>query len=682
MPSDPYKYFRIEADELLEELGRGVLELERGAVGAEVMRRMLRAAHTFKGASRVVKQNEIAEFAHAIEDVLTPHRDGDVPVSPERIQQLLGLLDSMRSAVSGLRVAVEQQADPTKQAPPLVEERFQTVRIETTDMDKLLTGVSRASTQLAALRAELVHLDEAEVMGRELASRLEAGESGRGTGASSVHAATTAENLYRALRRHHRSLEVSLSQVEREVAEMGETANALRLLPAAALFGPLERAVRDAAESERKRVGLHCFGGETRLEAHVLSAVQDALLHVVRNAVAHGIERESDRSKMGKPPEGRVELRVARDGNSIVLACTDDGRGVDVEAVRQAAVRRGVLSPTEAATRSAEELTRLILKGGISTNATPTGVSGRGIGLDVVRNAVERLHGEASVRTEPLRGTTVEMRVPFSLTGLSTVLARSGDVTCCIPMESVRDVLRLNDAGVARRAEGATMLHEGTAIPFLSLAAALDQPRGEEAQTRSVIVVEWKGKKAGIGVDRLLGLSDILLKPLPTWISAGRVIAGASLHTSGEVWLVLKPEALIAKASEAKGESPRPRAARPPVLVVDDSLTTRMLEQSILESAGYEVDVATSGEEGLMKARSRQYGVMIVDVEMPGIDGFEVLARVGQDAALREIPVLLVTSRNSAEDQRRGRELGAKAYIVKNEFDQQRLLRILQGLIG
>lgn len=680
MPTDPYKYFRIEARELLEELGRGVLELERGPVSLELIGRMLRAAHTFKGASRVVKQNEIANSAHAIEDALTPHRTSEGPVPPERIQTLFSLLDAMKGAVSLLAPPLEARDGPATDTS--VEERFRTVRVETSEMDKLLIGVTQASVQLAAMRSELQLLEQAESLSRELVVRLEAHAVGADAREMVGRLLSIAEGLQTTLNRHHRGFNAALDQVDREIREVGDTANALRLLPAVTIFTPLERAVRDAAQTLRKAVEFRTFGGETRLEAHVLSAVQDALLHVVRNAVAHGIEHEKDRVSIGKPPVGRVELRVARTGNRIVLTCTDDGRGIDVEAVRRAAAARRLVPAADLAALSPDQLAQLILKGGISTSSAPTEVSGRGIGLDVVRNTVARLQGELNVYTQPGRGTTFEMRVPFSLSSISALLAEASGITCCFPVDAVRAAVRIGHDQIVHTAEGASIMYQDVVIPFLPLAAALGQPLGSMERNWSVVILEVGGLMAAIGVDRMLGTSNIFLKPLPAWVAARPAISGASLDPSGDSWLVLDPAVLINGASAASWEVAATGSRRPPVLVVDDSLTTRMLEQSILESAGYEVDLATSGEEALQKARARRYGVMIVDVEMPGIDGFEVLSRAGHDPVLRDIPIILVTSRSAAEDLRRGKELGARAYIVKNEFDQKRLLSILRGLIG
>jgi two-component system chemotaxis sensor kinase CheA len=422
-----------------------------------------------------------------------------------------------------------------------------------------------------------------------------------------------------------------------------------------------------------------------RLGAHVLGVIQNALVQVVRNAVAHGIESESERTAAGKPREGKVRLEVVRRGNRVSFACRDDGRGIDIEAVRRAVRRKGALS-AETDKLGPEELTRLLLKGGISTSGTVTEVSGRGVGLDVVREAASRLGGEVSVRTETGRGTTLEISVPVSLASLDALLVEAGTQTAVIPLDAVRQTLRLSSADVVHTVDGESIVLEGKVIPFAplarSLGAAAEAPAAPAPRRAwSAVVIDCGGSLAAVGVDRLIGTDNVVLRPLPRLCPAAAVVAGASLDAAGNPQLVLDPEALITdtlRASPATHTAPR---ERPPILVIDDSLTTRMLEQSILESAGYEVDLAISGEEALQKARQRRYALFLVDVEMPEMDGFEFIQRVRADATLMEVPAILVTSRAAPEDRQRGKEVGAHAYIVKSDFDQTGLLAQIRKLV-
>lgn len=684
MSADPYRYFRIEARELLEGLNQGVLEIEKGRSDRELVGRLLRQAHTLKGASRVVKQAAIGELAHAVEGALGPYRDAPGAIPRERIDAILKLLDAIAGRIATLDPAGDVPRAPSTR--PSGDDFAEAVRVDLGEVDALLEGLIETSAQVRGLESDLAGLEKALQAASLLPgaiARSRNGSDGAGHGRDAGSAAM-AESLAGSLSAVYRSLDTRVEQVSREMLQAREKADRLRLLQAGAIFASLERSIRDAAQSLGKRVDFHSSGGETRLDAHILGAIRNALLHVVRNSVAHGIEPEKERVAAGKSPAGRVEISVERRGNRIAFACRDDGRGVDVEAVRRAALRKGVIPAAGAETMGAQEVIRLILQGGITTAESVDDVSGRGIGLDVVRETASRLKGEVIVRTESGRGTAIEIIVPVTLSSLPAILVEAGGITAAIPLDAVPTTRRVAKGEVARTPDGESMLHDGRGIPFMVLSRLVGGVTGprEDSGPRSVVVVRSGADWAAVAVDRIVGTSNVVVRHLPSWVAADPVVAGAALDMEGAPQVVLDPECLVRAARTGGGRAEEGPAMRPPVLVVDDSLTTRMLEQSILESSGYEVEMAVSGEEALSKARRRKYGLFIVDVEMPGMDGFEFISQARADAALRNVPAILVTSRAADEDRRRGEQVGACAYIVKNEFDQGRLLEIIRGLIG
>ncbi len=675
MTKDPYRYFRIEAREILEGLGTGVLDLEKAPSDKDVVGRLLRLAHTLKGASRVVKVTAIAEQAHAIESILTPFREAQTPVTQDELDRLLQLVDGIGARLASIDPAAEPEKVVAKERAP--EEASETVRVEIEEVDGLLESVTEATVLVNALQRQCASLESAQRLAHAIVERLGARRS------SELGAA--AEELKGSLERIQRSLASGFEQVSSELTQVRDAANRLRLLPARSVFPSLERAARDAAHSMGKRIEFDASGGEIRLDAHVLAALRDALIHVVRNAVAHGIESEAERAAGKKPIAGRVSLSVERRGHRIAFICRDDGRGVDVEAVKRAAARRGVPSSDAADPRDPEDVFRLLLRGGLTTAATLTEVSGRGVGLDVVRETAARLKGEVTLRSERGRGATIDICVPVSLSSLPSLVMHAAGIAASVPLEAVRRTLRLADADIARSADNDSIVYEGNVIPFLPLAKALRRPMSADRGRRhwSAVVVQSGASLAAVGVDRLSGTASVVVRPLPAHGQVDVVVAGAALDEEGHPQLVLDPEGLVAAANRGRGaREERASPPRLPVLVVDDSLTTRMLEQSILESAGYEVELATSAEEALGKANGKHYGLFIVDVEMPGMDGFEFVARTRADAVLRETPAILVTSRGSPEDRQRGRDAGARGYIVKGEFDQGQLLRTIRELIG
>jgi two-component system chemotaxis sensor kinase CheA len=610
MAEDPYRYFRVEARELLEAISRGVLELEKGPARPEQVAGILRQAHTLKGAARVVRVTRIADQAHAMEEALQPYREAGGEIPGAVVSSVLGLLDSVRAGLGTLEPAPAAAGDET----------FETVRVEVREVDRLLEA-----------------LGEVQQLAHERAERL-----GRG------------------------------------VVRLRSAAERLRLVPAGAIFGALERAVRDAAQAVGRRVEFRASGGEHRLDAQVLGPLRDALIHVVRNSVAHGIEPESERRIAGKPPAGRVELRVEKRGSRAAFVCEDDGRGIDVEAVRREAQRKGWV---DASGWDEAAAVRVLLRGGLSTSGEATSVAGRGIGLSVVRDVAARLQGALEIASRRGRGTTLDLCVPISMASTLSLVVVAGGVPASVPLASVQRTLRVRPEEMAESADRVTIACDGESVPFARLSELMGREAAHEGRV-SVLVVASDGRRAAIGVDGVVGVRDVVVRTVPEWVGADPLVAGVSVDERGRPRAALDPRALVRAAVEARPRPVAPSAPKPAILVVDDSLTTRMLEQSILESAGYAVDLACSGEEALAMARRRRYALWIVDVEMPGMDGFELLGRLRADPDLARVPSLIVTSRDTPEDRRRGEDAGARGYVVKSRFDQGELLALIRQWVG
>lgn len=683
MTPDRYKYFRVEAQELLEQLGRGVLDLEKGVPSGGAIGRLLRLAHTLKGAARVVRQPEIAEHAHRLEDVFGAIRDLEGSAPRAQIDLVLGLLDRIDARVAALASPESGAEAPSADRPAAPIQPF---RPDAADMEALIDAVAEAQAHLGVLGATL---DQA-VRIRNL-TELTAGQLARfrarqaGAGAEPVgieKALSTIDELKGHIGSLERSLAAGVDQMDRQLRQAGDAAARLRLVPASAVFLFLERAARDVGQALGRQVTFE-GRGDVRVDSGMLAAIQGALLQLVRNAVAHGIEPSADeRRAAGKPPVGRVTVTVSRRGPLVSFACADDGRGIDFEAVRRVLRRKGV-SASGPRSDDPEMLLRLLLEGGISTSDTVTDVAGRGIGLDVVREAAERLGGRATMRSEPGAGTFVELLVPLSVASLPALLVDAGDLAAAVPLEAVRRTLRVAPEEIVTTPQGDSVMYDGNSIPFASLTRSL-RPDGREARNdrpSSVFVVEAAAGAAAFGVDTVLGTANVVVRPLPPLAPAVPSVVGASTDAGGRPRLVLDPAGLVAAARRLGAPPSHPRTERRSILVVDDSLTTRMLEQSILESAGYDVTLASSGEEGLEKARAGTYALYLVDVEMPGIDGFTFIERVRSDPSLRTVPSILVTSRASAEDRQRGRDAGAADYIVKSDFDQGLLLERIRTLV-
>jgi two-component system, chemotaxis family, sensor kinase CheA len=696
MAQDPYRYFRPEARNLLDQFAQGLLEIEKNGSGTGAVQRLLRLAHTLKGAARVVRQSAIAERAHAIEDALAPFRDSADGIARESIDAILAHLDGIGGEIvtlvptneipsSTATGAATNAAVKVATDSPVAMDGPRIIRADVAEMDAVLDGVSEAHARLNALRRSSAAIEQAGHLADLLGARISTRdtERNRTAGDKSSQSAAIAEELRRKLGSLASGFNASIAHVDRELRQLRDAAEGLRLVSVDNVLMALKRIARDSARALSKQVSFEGIGGDIRLDADVLGIIQGALIQIIRNAVAHGIEAENERIAAGKPAAGRVTVGVFRRGRKILFECRDDGRGIDLEAVRSVAIDRG-LSPRVANDYTAEDLVGVLLRGGISTSTAVTEVSGRGVGLDVVREALERLGGEVAVRIDRGRGTTFELVIPQSVTSIAALIveAERGGNAIAIPLDGVQRILRLAEGDIACAASGASILYEQKAIPFIPLIAALDGAHWSVGRAWTTIIVAAADGVAAIGIERLVGTARTVIRPLPERLIASPIVAGASLDGEGNPQLILDADGLVAAAYGMRSAEPNSAPARRPLLVVDDSLTTRMLEKSILESAGYDVDVASSGEEALDLAQRKSFALILCDVEMPGIDGFTFVERIRADSSLRDVPTILVTSRAAPEDRQRGRDVGAHGYIVKSEFNQDELLTMIGTMAG
>ncbi|AXE32163.1 hybrid sensor histidine kinase/response regulator [Chromobacterium phragmitis] len=660
MAKDPYRYFRIEARELIEQLSKGVLALEQSGGDEERISLLLRWAHTLKGAARVVRQAQIADLLHGAEELLAPFRSSGGAVPRGAIDQLLAACDQVSKLLDQLpSTDADGEGSPGAAGPaaPAEDAPQRIVRADVLEVDVLLEGLGEIGAELAGMRRAIGTLDAL----RELA--LTAGSAQQGGRALAAQ-----------LDALERRMAGGAERIDRELRQTRDAAERLRLLPAGGVFTALERCARDAAHSSGKQVAFDASGSQLRIDGEVLDVVLGALLQLVRNAVAHGIETPDRRLASGKSAAGRITLEVSRRGYMAWFRLKDDGRGVDLAALRAALAKRGQPAPAD----DAALLARL-LEGGVSTSGVVTELSGRGIGMDVVRAAMAKLGGKAHVSSDA-SGATFELCVPLSLAALDVLLVEADNQIMALPLDAVQGTLRVSPEHVVHSADGGGIVYEGQMLPLLPLAIggaerAAARPLSPRAMT--AVVVRSQGRLLALSIARLGGVDSVVLRALPPLAATDPMVLGLYLDMEGEPRMVLDPEEL-GRALARRGGAGEAAPPRPPILIVDDSLTTRMLESSILESAGYQVELAASAEEGLELARQNRYALFLVDVEMPGMDGFGFITEVRADPQLSDIPALLVTSLDTAEHKRRGSDAGANGYIVKNEFDQAAFL----GRIG
>ncbi|MBC8178449.1 MAG: hybrid sensor histidine kinase/response regulator [Desulfobacteraceae bacterium] len=465
----------------------------------------------------------------------------------------------------------------------------------------------------------------------------------------------------------------------------------VRMLPISTLFDLFPRMVRDLARERGKEITLEIEGADSEVDRRTLEAMKDPLTHLLRNAVDHGIESPVTREKAGKPRQGTIFLRAVQKGSTIVLEVADDGSGIDLKRVRGSAVEQGFLTGQEAAGLSDGEATELIFRSGLSTQTQVTDLSGRGVGLDVVRQNLEELHGLIHVNTTPGRGTTFILTLPLTLATSQVLLVETAGETMAIPTTNVERILRVEMSNVGRIEGKPAIRANGRALPLILLAESLgmESPNttGTSDEMIPVVILGVAEKRVAFQVEALGDTQEVVIKSMGRQLIRVPKVAGATILGGGEVVMILNVADLLkssqtGRAAVARSTEEVREITRRRVLVVDDSITTRTLEKNILENAGYQVLVAANGEEGWELVQSEPIDAVVADIHMPRMDGFVFTEKVKGEEQFKDLPVVLVTSLDSRHDKIRGLEAGADAYITKQTFDQKELLETLERLIG
>jgi len=466
-----------------------------------------------------------------------------------------------------------------------------------------------------------------------------------------------------------------------------------RMQPLATLFSPLPLQLREMARAAGKQIALELDDAGAEADRQVLERLGEVLMHLLRNAVDHGIEPANIRVANGKAPDGLIALRTEVSGDRLTLTIADDGAGLDLAGIRQRALASGHVGEADLARMSEDELTDLIFLPGFSTRQTVSKLSGRGVGLDIVRSRVERMQGRVAVRSIPGAGCAFTLTVPLSLTSSHGLLLRAGRASYVLPLDSVQRILHILPRDIRTLEGRAALLLDDRPLALVHLTDLL----GQESPVVGDASSSWYGLLIGSGerqviclVDAVLGEQELVVHRLPAPLQQVRYIAGATILADGKVVPILDVVDLLRAALGTRhtiqlASQAAAVARRPTVLVVDDSITTRTLEQNILEAAGYQVRLATDGVEALQLfdqlADDGGCDLMLSDVDMPRLNGFDLTARVRSDPRFQHLPIVLVTSLDTAEDRERGISAGADAYIVKRQFEQQALLDTIAQLI-
>ncbi len=835
--------FKTESEEHLQHLDEGLLRLESNPRDSATLEEVFRAAHSLKGAARMLGVSDVETIAHQFEDALGAAKRGRTVLSSDTIDRLYGGLDAIRQLVleavtgaaagvnvervlaqlngaepvassrpipaepglpsdgatpaatvetaeasgagaaispeistaevstaivdtaagqiganditpvvelsraelpvavlqteyspdgAGSELAVSspaappapQSLSPTSQAdslaeirepPPAADElalsapqtafRIETIRVQPQKLDGLMTLAGELTVTTTRVARGLAAFEEIVELWEEWNKDVSANRLAYGateTGAQSSVARRIAgfqereqgrlERLRTLLERLKRTAYEDVTRLSFAANELEESIRKIRLLPLSTIFNLFPRMVRDLARDQAKEVQLTIEGEATTADKRILEELKDPLMHIIRNAVDHGIEPPAERERSGKSHLASLRLRAYQTATSVVVEIADDGRGLDLEAIKRTALKRRVAREEELAAMPRDQLQMLIFAPGFSTSPLVTDVSGRGVGLDVVRANVESLRGTVEVESSPGRGCAFRLQMPLTLATTRVLLVQAAGRPYALPVEFLQGSRLIAPREIFSIEGRDTIRLEGQPVSVARLADLLDLPPGtvpvKGAPTETLlpcIIVALGEERLGLFVEVLLDEQEVILKPLGALLQRVRNVAGSTILGTGEVCMILNPQDLMKTMQKTQAtvapEATEEVVRKQVILLAEDSITTRTQEKRIIESAGYEVVTAVDGLDAFNKLSTRAFDGVVSDVEMPNLDGLSLAAKIRQDAKYKELPIILVTSLASEEDKRRGIEVGANAYITKGAFEQKVLLDTIRRLI-
>ncbi|HEV7705107.1 MAG TPA: hybrid sensor histidine kinase/response regulator [Gemmatimonadaceae bacterium] len=716
-----FALFQQEAKAQSAKLASGLIALEVDN-SPKALEELMRAAHSLKGAARIVGHEGVASIAHELEECFVAAQAGLLSITANQIDVLLGAVDLLAvtalsdpedaqqpSAVSAreevlhaLRAIAVARDEPATRVMSIGPEKAQPARSMRAgevadDTDRLLTLASEALVATRALAASVSDDGRDRWADQEIARAFDAlgallVDSRQTAVTTALSALRTAVDSLLARRRDGAFALDSVSQrVSSSVSQLYEGVLDARMLPFGDGIVGLPRLVRDTARELGRQVDLVTAGENTPVDREVLRRLDAPLGHLIRNAVDHGIEPPAERVALGKNPRGTIRVEARHGGGRLLVSVQDDGRGLDVEAVRARVIARGLADAQVVAEMSSAELSHFLFLPGFTMRDAVTSISGRGVGLDVVQMSVREIGGDVRLVHLPTGGMRFDMQLPLTLSVIRALVVLIGDEPYAFPLARVHRILRVQRSEVSSVEGRQHFALDGRQIGLVWAHQLLDVPSSQSVDDMSVVVIGEHELAWGVVVDRFIGEQELVLRGLDARLSKVQDVGGAALLADGSPLLVLDVEDLMRTASalvatgspEAMRQEPSTTGkSRKRVLVVDDSLTVRELERKMIEGLGYIVDVAVDGMEGWNAMRAGHYDLVVTDVDMPRMDGIELVTLIKRDAALRATPVMIVSYKDRDEDRRRGLDAGADYYLTKGSFYDETMLRAVEDFIG
>ncbi|MEN5045694.1 hybrid sensor histidine kinase/response regulator [Pseudomonas koreensis] len=746
--------FSLEAEAQTQVLSSGLLALERNPTQADYLESCMRAAHSLKGAARIVGIDSGVSVAHVMEDCLVSAQEGRLLLRPEHIDALLQGTDllmriatpanapqapDIEAYVALMGLLLDPSAVPTVAPPPMAELQMQApppapapietpaqvieTPLETSDpaprknkrtteggervlrvtaerLNSLLDLSSKSLVETQRLKPHLATMQRLKRMQNNGLRALESLNVHLKEHALSLEAQEALEDARRLLAESQQllaeknaELDEFAWQASQRAQVLYDTALACRMRPFADVLTGQVRMVRDLGRSLGKQVRLEIEGEKTQVDRDVLEKLEAPLTHLLRNAVDHGIETPEQRLLKGKSEEGLIRLRASHQAGLLVLELSDDGNGVDLEKVRRSIVERQ-LSPAETAAQlSEEELLTFLFLPGFSLRDTVTEVSGRGVGLDAVQHMVRQLRGAVVLEQTAGEGSRFHLEVPLTLSVVRSLVVEVGEEAYAFPLAHIERMCDLVPQDIVQIEGRQHFWHEGRHVGLVAASQLLNRPASQSSgETLKVVVIRERDAIYGVAVERFVGERTLVVLPLDERLGKVQDISAGALLDDGSVVLIVDVEDMLRSVDKllntgrleriARHGNQAAEVARKRILVVDDSLTVRELQRKLLLNRGYDVAVAVDGMDGWNALRSEDFDLLITDIDMPRMDGIELVTLLRRDNRLQSLPVMVVSYKDREEDRRRGLDAGADYYLAKASFHDDALLDAVVELIG
>jgi two-component system chemotaxis sensor kinase CheA len=737
--------FEAETEEHLTKLDNGLVELEKQPDNIELVRGLNREVHTLKGAARVFGFCEIQDIAHRIEDILVEVGGKRAVFNSFMAGRIFKGLDTIRIILEKIihekeidvdvsdlcrnleaclaakqEIGTPRKTEPMKEHegekaqrevvhpvsdegnPPPSTQWDEYIRIPLSRADKLLYLVGEVVINRMKSSAKIAQTKRLSKLSMEVQKSISSlseaiKKEWSPPEGEVIKLLSQCDAQMQKLREHTLTLYDHVSSevfhLDPIIDELQTRVKEIKMLPLSTIFSGFPRMVRDIASQQGKEINLVISGEETELDKRVLEGIKTSLIHILRNCIDHGIEEPEMRMALGKPRDGTIKVSASHEGDNVVITVEDDGRGMDTEQIKQTALKKRLVSSDDLERMTDKEVLNIVFTNGYSTSPVVTDVSGRGMGLDIVRRDIANLKGRVFLDTQKNRATKFTLVLPLTIAIIQVLLVKVQNMLFALPMISITECVKV-DMDELSTIEGRMALpFREHIVPLVRLNEVLGLPpiRDEEEKAKKtmlVVLVTSLDKQVGFIVDEIVGDEEAFIKSLGKHLGKVKNVSGATIMANGEVAVVLDIEDLLAHSALSpqlvteKRHSTEVKHKEKRILVVEDAFSTRELEKSILENHGYLVDTAVDGLDALDRMAGVKYDLIVSDIEMPRMDGFELCRTLKKNEGLKDIPFVMVTALQKEEDKRRGMEVGAAAYILKSAFEQTNLLETIERLVG